>query len=156
MNEFFATTADVYRLTGELDAAHDQQPSADNAAKDLAAHPHAAGANDRAGRSATAAPTSGWHSPTPGATQQVAELSGQLERVMAAHGLRAAPPCWSAPAAAPSCCPSLAPAGLAASAAYGRDMARIAAQAPPAARSDWAEVCAPSVAVAALFDRDQR
>ena len=26
MNEFFATTADVYRLTGELDPAHDQQP----------------------------------------------------------------------------------------------------------------------------------
>ena len=37
MNEFFATTADVYRLTGELDPAHDQHPSADNAPKDLAA-----------------------------------------------------------------------------------------------------------------------
>jgi probable H4MPT-linked C1 transfer pathway protein len=35
MNEFFATTADVYRLTGELAAGHDQQPSADGAAKDL-------------------------------------------------------------------------------------------------------------------------
>ena len=34
MNEFFATTADVYRLTGELNPAHDQQPSADHAAKD--------------------------------------------------------------------------------------------------------------------------
>ena len=37
MNEWFATTADVYRLTGELDAAHDQQPSADGRAKDLPA-----------------------------------------------------------------------------------------------------------------------
>ncbi|HSW24324.1 MAG TPA: hydantoinase/oxoprolinase family protein, partial [Burkholderiaceae bacterium] len=37
MNELFATTADVYRLTGELDPAHDQQPSADHAAKDQAA-----------------------------------------------------------------------------------------------------------------------
>lgn len=36
MNELFATTADVYRLTGELDSVHDQQPSADGAAKDLA------------------------------------------------------------------------------------------------------------------------
>jgi probable H4MPT-linked C1 transfer pathway protein len=34
MNEFFATSADVYRLTGELDAAHDLQPSADGAARD--------------------------------------------------------------------------------------------------------------------------
>jgi (4-(4-[2-(gamma-L-glutamylamino)ethyl]phenoxymethyl)furan-2-yl)methanamine synthase len=34
MNEWFATSADVYRLTGELDPAHDQHPSADGAAKD--------------------------------------------------------------------------------------------------------------------------
>lgn len=37
MNEFFATTADVYRTTGELEAEHDQQPSADHATKDQAA-----------------------------------------------------------------------------------------------------------------------
>ena len=37
MNEFFATTADVYRLTGELDPAHDQHPRADDGAKDAAA-----------------------------------------------------------------------------------------------------------------------
>ena len=37
MNEFFATTADVYRLTGELNPAHDQQPSADHASKDVSA-----------------------------------------------------------------------------------------------------------------------
>lgn len=34
MNEFFATTADVYRLTGELEATHDQHPTADGAPKD--------------------------------------------------------------------------------------------------------------------------
>ena len=34
MNEFFATTADVYRLTGALDPLHDQQPAADGGAKD--------------------------------------------------------------------------------------------------------------------------
>jgi (4-(4-[2-(gamma-L-glutamylamino)ethyl]phenoxymethyl)furan-2-yl)methanamine synthase len=36
MNEWFATTADVYRLTGELDADHDQHPSADGGPKDAA------------------------------------------------------------------------------------------------------------------------
>ena len=37
MNEWFATTADVYRLTGELWQAHDQHPSADNGPKTEAA-----------------------------------------------------------------------------------------------------------------------
>ena len=37
MNELFATSADVYRLTGELDPAHDQHPAADGAPKDRAA-----------------------------------------------------------------------------------------------------------------------
>jgi len=33
MNELFATSADVYRLTGELDADHDLYPAADGASK---------------------------------------------------------------------------------------------------------------------------
>jgi (4-(4-[2-(gamma-L-glutamylamino)ethyl]phenoxymethyl)furan-2-yl)methanamine synthase len=37
MNEFFATIADVYRLTGELNPAHDLHPAADNAGKDAPA-----------------------------------------------------------------------------------------------------------------------
>ena len=37
MNEFFATTADVHRLTGELDAAHDLHAAADGQGKDLSA-----------------------------------------------------------------------------------------------------------------------
>lgn len=37
MNELFATAADVYRLSGELDAAHDQHPAADGAGKDRVA-----------------------------------------------------------------------------------------------------------------------
>ena len=37
MNEWFATTADVYRLTGELWPEHDQHPSADNGPKTQAA-----------------------------------------------------------------------------------------------------------------------
>jgi probable H4MPT-linked C1 transfer pathway protein len=36
-NEFYATTADVYRTTGELDPTHDLHPSADNAPKTEAA-----------------------------------------------------------------------------------------------------------------------
>jgi len=35
MNEWFATSADVYRLTGELDPEHDQYPSADNGPKSI-------------------------------------------------------------------------------------------------------------------------
>ena len=35
MNEFFATTADVYRLLGELDPEHDQYPPADGGDKSL-------------------------------------------------------------------------------------------------------------------------
>ena len=34
MNEFFATAADVFRLTGELRAEHDQAAAADNGSKD--------------------------------------------------------------------------------------------------------------------------
>src|SRR4029079_13618391 len=35
MNELFATSADVFRLTGELAPAHDQAATADGAAKEL-------------------------------------------------------------------------------------------------------------------------
>jgi len=37
MAEYFATMADVYRLTGELNEAHDQTPTADGALKSVAA-----------------------------------------------------------------------------------------------------------------------
>lgn len=37
MNEWFATTADIYRLTRELDPAHDQHDTADHRGKDRAA-----------------------------------------------------------------------------------------------------------------------
>jgi len=41
---------------------------------------------------------------------------------------------------------------------YGRDVARIAADALPSveAAARWAQVCAPAVAVAALLDSEQR
>ena len=37
MNEFFATTADLFRITGELAAEHDQHATADGGGKDIAA-----------------------------------------------------------------------------------------------------------------------
>ena len=41
---------------------------------------------------------------------------------------------------------------------YGSAVARVAPDAAPSAEvaARWAQVCAPSVAVAALFDREQR
>jgi len=152
MNELFATTADVYRLTGELDAGHDQQASADNAAKD---RPHTQarlarmiGLDARDGSDADwLAFAQEWRS------QQVAELRGQLERVIADHGLVANALIVSA-GCGDFLAPALAPPGWRC-AAYGSAVARIAPQAV-AGTAAWAQVCAPSVAVAALFARDQR
>ena len=50
MHEFFATSADVYRLTGELDPAHDQYPSADQGPKDIPGSRQSHRAHGRAGR----------------------------------------------------------------------------------------------------------
>ena len=50
--------------------------------------------------------------------------------------------------------PELLPSGARAL-DYGREVAPIAPQAPPGTAA-WAGVCAPSVAVAALFDEDHR
>jgi len=152
MNEFFATSADVYRLTGELDPAHDQQASADNAAKD---RPHTQarlarmiGLDARDGSDADwLAFAQAWRS------QQVAELRGQLERVIAEHRLVANALIVNA-GCGDFLAPALAPAGWRC-ATYGGAVARIAPQAA-AGTAAWAQVCAPSVAVAALFARDQR
>lgn len=152
MNEFFATTADVYRLTGELNTAHDQQPSADHAAKDPSAT--RARLARMIGLDAHDGSADEWLAfARDWRAQQLAELRGQLERVSAAYGLRA--PARLVGAGCGSFLLSeLAPRGWRCS-SYGRDIARIAAQAAPGT-PEWAEVCAPSVAVAALFDRDQR
>lgn len=150
MNELFATAADVYRLTGELDPAHDQQPAADGAGKDAAATrrrlARMIGLDARDGSDAEwLGFARAWRE------RQVQELRGQLERVCAAHRLRAgftvvAAGCGAFLAAA------LAPA--APQLAYGRDIAALADEASPDA-ARWAQVCAPSVAVAALREREQ-
>lgn len=152
MNEFFATTADVYRLTGELDPEHDQHPSADNAPKD-AAHTRARlarmiGLDARdAGADEWLAFARDWRA------RQCDELRSQVARVVAAHG-----PMPNAIVVGAGCgsflVPELVPGGWRVL-DYGRDVASVAAVASPAA-SAWARVGAPAVAVASLYEREQR
>jgi probable H4MPT-linked C1 transfer pathway protein len=158
MNEFFATTADVYRLTGELDPAHDLHPSADNAPKDLpATRRRLARMIGLDARDATPdewlAFAHTWRA------RQVDELASQLRRVIAAHGLSDRAVALGAGCGDFLVTDLLARAGAAQPRGrYGRDVARIAADALPGveAAARWAQVCAPAVAVAALFDSEQR
>ena len=148
MNEFFATSADVYRLTGELNPAHDLHPSADNGPKDVAGTQQRlarmVGLDARDGSDADwLAFAHTWRA------EQLAELASQLQRVLSAAGLPAQAPLVSAgcgdflvrPLAAEAGRPCLA---------YGTHVARMAPGARPGAAA-WAQVCAPSVAVAALL-----
>ena len=164
MNEFFATTADVYRLTGELDPENDQHPSADNASKDApATRRRLARMIGLDARDATPddwlAFAHAWRN------RQLDELAGQLHRVVALHGLSNAAIAVSAGCGDFLVDDVLARADLLARAGapkrslrYGRDIARIATDALPnedgAAR--WAQVCAPAVAVATLLDSGRR
>ena len=155
MNEFFATTADVYRLTAELTPEHDQHPSADGAGKDVA-HTQArlarmVGADARDGCAADwLAFARSWRA------AQLAELRGQLSRAVAAHRLGP-----QALAVAAGCgaflVPELLPDGWI-SVDYGRAVAPAAAFGgaqdsahAAAAAAAWAAVAAPAVAVAVLF-----
>ena len=179
MNEFFATAADVYRMTDELNPAHDLYPSADNGPKDLPATrqrlARMIGLDQREGtEDEWRAFAIAWRE------AQVAELGGQLRRVMAAHGLGREAVIVSAGcgdflvhdvlanaiAATPIQATLDAPRTEAIAepssghrlATYGVDVARTAARAAAgrAAVQAWAQVCAPCVAVATLFDMDQR
>lgn len=148
MNEFFATSADVYRLTGELDPAHDQQPSADGQPKDT---PHSearlarlVGLDRRDGSPADwRAFAHAWRA------RQVDTLRANVEQVRALHGLdgdavlvaagcggflaaELVPPTWTR-------------------VDYGRDVAGA-----EGALARWAAVSAPAVATAALFAREPR
>lgn len=148
MNEFFATVADVYRLTGELDPAHDLQASADNAGKDLPATrqrlARMIGLDARDGSAQEwLAFARAWRA------CQVQELGTQLQRVLALHGLGRDTRVVSA-----GCGDFLAPelatlAGLDQGLAYGTQVAALAPGRPDLAA--WAQVCAPCIAVASLL-----
>jgi probable H4MPT-linked C1 transfer pathway protein len=152
MNEWFATAADVYRLTGELDPAHDQHPAADGGPKEpLATRRRIA---RMIGLDAHDASDVEWldfaHA---WRAQQVAELRGQLERVVALHGLRETASVVTAGCGA-FLADALVPAGMP-RVDYARGVAPLADDAPPGTAA-WAQVCAPSVAVAALYERECR
>lgn len=142
MNEFFATTADVFRLTGELDPAHDHYPAADNGARD------AAGSRLRLarmiGHDARDAGTDDWDDfARRWRALMLAEIRRNLERVIRAAALPAGMPLVGAG------CGAFLVGELGEALGHptvGFDaLARVA----PAYR-DWARVCAPSVAVAQL------
>jgi probable H4MPT-linked C1 transfer pathway protein len=146
MNEFFATTADVYRLTGELAAAHDQSPAADGGGKDQR------GTQARlarmVGRDADDATAAEWLALARCFKEaQLAEIAGQLRRVCDDARLPD-----RAPVIAAGC-----GAFLAAQLAQrcSRPFRRYAQVALPCAPADdalaaWADVCAPAVSVALL------
>ena len=140
MNEFFATTADVYRLTGELDPAHDQQPRPTRSGKD--AHATRQRLARMVGRDARDADDTDWLALAHAwRAAQLDEIGGQLERVMHAGAIAAARRS-SRPAAAPSSCswPRAARARV-------HRLHRRGAGRRGAPRRD---LCAPALAVAAL------
>ncbi len=163
MNEFFATAADVYRLTGELNPAHDMHASADSASKDLDATRQRLAR--MIGLDARDGSPEDWHVFALAWRQcQVAELGGQLRRVMALYGMDRPSVVVSA-----GCGDFLVEDVLSnawadaahdgrrpALAEYGRDVARVGTRSEVAADGvrAWAQVCAPCVAVAALLHGD--
>jgi probable H4MPT-linked C1 transfer pathway protein len=148
MNEWFATTADVYRLTGELDPAHDQQPSADAQPKDCAATRQRLAR--MIGLDARDASDAQWLALAQTWRQvQIDTMAASLVRVLAAGSAAA-----SAPQIVTAGCGAFLVAEIAAQVpdlagsplrTYGGDVATEAAHAA------WAQVCAPAVAVASLL-----
>jgi probable H4MPT-linked C1 transfer pathway protein len=146
MNEFFATTADAYRLLGALAPAHDQAAAADGRGKDPQATrqrlARMIGRDAAEGSEAEWLALARWWRDA-----QVREIEGQLARVAAAAGLPADAPVVAAGSGA----------FLAAEIArrLGRPLLRyadVALAAPPADAllASWADVCAPAVSVALL------
>ena len=156
MNEYFATVADVYRLTGELNPAHDLYPSADNAPKDLSATRKRLAR--MIGMDARDACDGEWLVfAQDWRAAQVDELGAQLHRVMAMHRMTADAVVVSAGCGDFLAADVLASAHDAACACrrYGADLVRLA-PGTAAAVAGWAQVCAPSVAVAMLLDMELR
>jgi probable H4MPT-linked C1 transfer pathway protein len=163
MNEFFATSADVYRLLGELPPEHDQHPAADNGAKTLPATrarlARMIGLDARDGRDADWLALAGhWRQ------AQVAEIAGQLQRLLNGQPLRPGAVVVSAGCGDFLLPAVLAAAGLGADAAASirryadhlapRPAAPGLASDGPADTARWAQVAAPAVAVALLWQQE--
>ena len=149
MNESFATSADVYRLTGELDPAHDQHTAADGGGKDAAAtRQRLARMIGRDARDAADADWAGFAEAL--RAVQLAELRHNALRVIERAALPA-----NAPLVAAGCGDFLV---RRLAEALGRpcldfaDLALAGAAAEPTL-ARWAQVAAPSVAVALLRAR---
>ncbi|CAB3683431.1 hydantoinase/oxoprolinase family protein [Paraburkholderia rhynchosiae] len=142
MNEWFATTADVYRLTGELGPQYDLYPSADNGPKtEVASRRRLA---RMIGRDAHETSPAEWRAFAMRWRElQLREIGANLRRVTAAHpGLAAAPLVGAG-------CGRFVVAALAREEARGYiDFGTLAAGAGD--KADWAATCAPSVAVGLL------
>jgi len=142
MNEWFATTADVYRLTGELDPLHDVQPSADQGPKTEAAS--RARLARMIGRDAQEAAPDAWlRFAQRWRALQLSEIGANLRRVAEAH-----PALADAPLVGAGC-------GRFLVAALAREQSRGfldfgALAGVPDECATWAATCAPSVAVALL------
>jgi (4-(4-[2-(gamma-L-glutamylamino)ethyl]phenoxymethyl)furan-2-yl)methanamine synthase len=150
MNEWFATTADVYRLTGELWAEHDQHPSADNGPKTEAAS--RARIARMIGRDAADASDAEWRRfAQTWRLAQLRALEANLARVTVRDASLAAAPIVGAG------CGRFLAAALARQEARGYiDFARLAGvSGDDAARAEWVSTCAPSVAVAMLASMAQ-
>jgi (4-(4-[2-(gamma-L-glutamylamino)ethyl]phenoxymethyl)furan-2-yl)methanamine synthase len=144
MNEFFATTADVYRLTAELDPTHDQAASADNAAKDVPATQQRLAR--MVGLDARDGSALDWlNFARQWKRRQVGALRNELARVKQQHGLGDDTLLISA-GCGDFLVHELGPNVL----GYASDVARVSAQGAPHA-AHRAQVCAPSAAVATLF-----
>ena len=149
MNEFFATTADVFRVTGELDEEHDQHPAADGGGKDAAAScRRLARMIGMDGRDAEhrdwVAFARQWREAL------LTEIATHVARVAREADLPA-----TAPVVGAGCGLFLARELAARSGRPFVPFHRVAGLDPATAgeASRWADTCAPSVAVALLLDR---
>jgi (4-(4-[2-(gamma-L-glutamylamino)ethyl]phenoxymethyl)furan-2-yl)methanamine synthase len=145
MNEWFATTADVYRLTGELWPAHDQHPSADNGPKTEAAS--RARIARMIGLDARDAGDNEWREfAQTWRGEQMQVLAQNLTRVVEAH-----PSLGAAPLVGAGCGRFLIDSLAQRQGCGFIDFASLV-DAPGASRDlpEWIATCAPSVAVALL------
>ena len=151
MNEWFATSADVYRLTGELDPACDQHPSADNGPKTLAASRRRLAR--MIGMDAREASDDAWRAfAERWRAAQLRRIRTSFERVCAARSVDDG---GSRASIVGAGCGRFVARALAAQLGWRYvdlvDFDALAAM--PDERRQWAATCAPSVAVALLLGR---